>query len=48
MQDFVSFWSDLFGIVSDFLLSEPIIWFVGIFILICLAGFLNSIIYARK
>ena len=42
MQNFVTFWADLFDIVSDFLLSSPIIWFVGIFILISLVGFLQK------
>lgn len=48
MQSFVSFWSQLFGILSDFLLSEPIIWFVGVLLLICIAGFINTIIYPRR
>lgn len=44
MQNFVSFWGSMFELVSDFLLSEPIIWFVGILILILIAGFIRSII----
>lgn len=44
MQNFVTFWSDLFGIVCDFLLSAPIIWFVGVFILICLCSFLQKLV----
>lgn len=44
MQDFVSFWSAMFSIVCDFLLSEPIIWFVGIFVLICVCGLLQRLI----
>ena len=42
MQNFVIFWSDFLEIVCDFLLSTPIIWFVGIFILISLFGFLQK------
>ena len=42
MQNFVSFWSDLFEIVCDFLLSPPIIWFTAIFVLISLIGFLQK------
>lgn len=48
MQNFVSLWSDIFSIVSDFLMSEPIIYFVGIIILICIAGFINKIIFPSK
>ena len=48
MQDFVSFWSALFGILSDFLLSEPVIWFVAVVLLICVAGFINTIIFPRR
>lgn len=48
MSNFVTFWSDIFDLVSSFLLSEPIIWFIGILLLICLAGFINKILYARK
>lgn len=44
MQDFVTLWSSLFGIVTDFLMSPPIIWFVGIVILILIAGFIRKII----
>ena len=44
MQNFVSFWSDLFEIVCDFLLAEPIIWFVGVLVLILLIGFLQKLI----
>ena len=47
MQNFVSFWSDMFEVVCDFLLSAPIIWFVGIFILICLCGFLEKLLNLR-
>lgn len=44
MPYFVSFWSDLFQIVCDFLLAEPIIWFVGVLILILLVGFLQKLL----
>ena len=44
MQNFVSLWSDIFEILSDFLLSAPIIWFIGIVILILIAGFIRKII----
>lgn len=44
MQNFVSFWSSMLDIVSDFLLAEPIIWFVGCFILIFILGFLQKLL----
>lgn len=44
MQDFVTLWRELFSIASDFLLAPPIIWFVGIMILILIAGFMRKII----
>lgn len=33
MQDFLSFITQLLSAVSSFLMTEPIIWFVGIFLL---------------
>lgn len=44
MQNFISFWSDLFGIVCDFLLEPPVIWFVGVLILIFVIGFVRKLI----
>lgn len=44
MQNFVIFWSSMLDIVSDFLLSEPIIWFIGCFILIFILGFLQKLL----
>lgn len=44
MQNFVTFWGEFFPIVSDFLTSEPVIWFVGIIVLIMIAGFIMKII----
>lgn len=34
MQDFLTFTTALFGSISDFLMSEPIIWFVGVFLVL--------------
>lgn len=34
MQDFLSFTTSLFGSVSSFLMSEPIVWFVGVFLVL--------------
>lgn len=44
MQNFVSFWEAFFPIISDFLTTEPVIWFVGIIVLIMIAGFIMKII----
>lgn len=33
MPDFVNFWASMFGVFQDFLLSSPIVWFTGLFIL---------------
>ena len=44
MQNFVTFWGEMFSLVADFLMSEPVIWFVGLFILIVIAGFITKII----
>lgn len=33
MQDFLSFMRGLASVISGFLLSEPIVWFVAIFLL---------------
>lgn len=47
MQNFVSLWSSLFTVVCDFLISEPIVWFVGVFILILLCSFLQKLLNFR-
>lgn len=48
MSNFVSFWSAMFDVVQDFLLSEPIIWFVGLFILFILVGLLRQVFNISK
>ena len=48
MQNFVSFWASMFDIVCDFLLSDPIIYFVGLFILIVIVGFIKEIVTISK
>lgn len=45
MQDFVTFWGDFLPIVCDFLLSDPIIWFIGILISIFVASFVRKLIF---
>lgn len=37
MQGFLTFADDLLNSVSDFLMSDPIIWFVGILLLLSVA-----------
>lgn len=48
MQNFVSFWSDFLGVVCDFLLSEPIVYFTGLFILIVIGAFLKQLITVSR
>lgn len=48
MQNFVTFWANILPVICDFLLSEPIIYFVGFFILILIAGFIRSILFISK
>lgn len=43
MQNAVTFWSSLFQIISDFLLSEPIIYFVSIIILLMIVALLQRV-----
>ena len=33
MQDFLTFITQLLSAVSSFLMTEPIVWFVGVFLL---------------
>lgn len=48
MSNFVTFWAEMFGIVQDFLLAEPIIWFVAIFVLFMLVGLLYRVFNITK
>lgn len=43
MSNFVMLWSDLFQVVSDFLLSEPAVWFVGVFLLFMIVALLRKV-----
>lgn len=47
MQDFLTFTTDLFGSVCDFLMSEPIVWFVGIFLVLAVTKLVFQIINIR-
>lgn len=44
MQSFLTFASQLFGTISSFLLSEPVVWFVGVFLVLFVAGLVKRII----
>lgn len=44
MQDFLTFFSVLMTDISDFLLSEPIVWFVGIMLLFVIVRLFKYII----
>lgn len=48
MQSFVTFWASMFQVVQDFLLSEPIIWFIGLFVLFILVGLLQKVFNISK
>lgn len=43
MQDFLTFSTDLFQIVCEFLLTEPIVWFVGVLLLASVAQLVRNI-----
>lgn len=44
MQDFLIFMRGMASIVSGFLLSEPIVWFVGIFLLAAVVSIFHKAI----
>lgn len=43
MQDVVTFWGQMFTVVCDFLMSEPINYFTGILLLIAIFAFVKSL-----
>lgn len=43
MQNFVTFWESFLGLVADFLMSEPIIWFTAVFLLLLIVGLLQRL-----
>lgn len=45
MQDVISFWTALFTALSDFLMTEPIIWFTVIFLSLAVLGLIKRIIF---
>lgn len=45
MIDFLAFWTSLFQIVADFLLTEPISWFTGVFFLAAIVALVRRIIF---
>ena len=44
MQDFLTFFSSILTTLSDFLLTEPVYYFVGVFLLLFIAGAVKRII----
>ena len=44
MQDFLSLWSGFLTSICDFLLTEPVIWFTGCFVLIAVSAVFKKII----
>jgi len=45
VQDVISFWTALFGAVSDFLLTEPISWFTVIFLSLAVIGLIKRLVF---
>lgn len=45
MPNFVSFFSTFLEIVVDFLMAEPMIWFVGLFILLIVVGVVRRLLH---
>lgn len=48
MNSFFSMLPDLFSSVSDFLMSEPICYFVGIMLVTAIAGLVRYIMFGRS
>lgn len=44
MQSVVTFWGSMFSEVSDFLMAEPMIYFVGLIILAIIIGAFRKLI----
>lgn len=44
MQDVLTFCIYLLPVICDFLMTEPICYFVGVFILLCVGGLIKRII----
>lgn len=38
MQDMISFFQQFLGLVADFLMAEPIKYFTGVFVGVCVIG----------
>lgn len=47
MQDFLTFTTELLRNVSSFLMSEPIVWFVGVFLVLAVTKLVFQIINIR-
>lgn len=47
MQDFLTFTTSLMQSVSSFLMSDPIVWFVGIFLVLAVTKLVFQIINIR-
>lgn len=45
MPNFVSFFSNFLEVVVDFLMADPIIWFVGLFVLLFTIGIVRKILH---
>lgn len=48
MPDFLTFFTGLLNAISDFLMSEPINYFVGIMVLLFIAALVRYIMFGRR
>lgn len=48
MSNFTGFIDSLLHSLSDFLMTEPICWFVGIAVLFFIAGLVRYMIYGKE
>lgn len=45
MSNFISFSQQFLSIIVDFLMSEPIFWFVGLFLLLVIVGVVRRLLH---
>lgn len=43
MQNVVTFWSSMFSVVSDFLMAEPVVYFVALILLMVIVALLQRV-----
>lgn len=48
MQSFTAFFSAILGAIADFLMTEPISYFVGLTVLLFIAGLVRYIMFGER